>query len=172
MTDTATGTQSQMRPDYVAPAATRIGHIHLKVADLDRAITFYRDLLGFELLYRLAGAAFLSAGGYHHHIALNTWESKGGSAPPAGTTGLYHFAINYPTRRDLAIAVKRLLDRDWQRFNGACEWDGVPDAELPAWFPAWYLLEHPAGRQSQTSATLLQSLLNDAERLLSVPGVR
>ena len=96
------------------PAGTHIGHVHLKVADLDRAIRFYRDLLGFDLLYTMGSAAFLSAGGYHHHIALNTWESLGGSPPPGGSTGLYHFAINYPTRRDLAVAFKRLLDGGWQ----------------------------------------------------------
>jgi catechol 2,3-dioxygenase len=96
-----------------APAGTHIGHVHLKVADLDRAVDFYRDDLGFDLITRFGRqAAFLSAGGYHHHIGLNTWESAGGSPPP-GTTGLYHFAINYPTRRDLAAALKRLLDHGW-----------------------------------------------------------
>jgi catechol 2,3-dioxygenase len=95
------------------PAETRIGHVHLKVADLDRAIRFYRDLLGFDLVMNMGTAAFLSAGGYHHHIALNTWESQGGSPPAPGTTGLYHFAINYPTRRDLATALVRLLDGGW-----------------------------------------------------------
>src|SRR5712691_872278 len=89
----------------------RIGHIHLKVAGLDRALAFYRDVLGFELTQRYGDqAAFLSAGGYHHHIGLNTWESQGGSPPPQGTTGLYHFAINYPARRDLAAALTRLLE--------------------------------------------------------------
>ena len=89
----------------------RIGHVHLKVADLDRAIAFYRDVLGFELTQRYgAQAAFLSAGGYHHHIGLNTWESQGGSPPPSGATGLYHLAILYPTRADLADALRRLID--------------------------------------------------------------
>ena len=89
----------------------RIGHVHLKVADLDRAIAFYRDVLGFELTQRYGGqAAFLSAGGYHHHIGLNTWESQGGSPPPSGATGLYHLAILYPTRADLADALRRLID--------------------------------------------------------------
>jgi catechol 2,3-dioxygenase len=89
----------------------RIGHVHLKVADLERAVAFYRDTLGFELTQRYGSqAAFLSAGGYHHHIALNTWESQGGSPPPAGHTGLYHFAIVYPSRRHLAAALKRLLE--------------------------------------------------------------
>ena len=96
------------------PAGARIGHVHLKVADLDRAVSFYRDALGFDLMTRFGDqAAFLSAGGYHHHIGLNTWESQGGSPPPPGTTGLYHFAINYPERRDLAAALKRLLDSGW-----------------------------------------------------------
>ncbi len=95
------------------PAETRIGHVHLKVADLDRAIEFYRDRMGFDLLVNFGTAAFLSAGGYHHHIGLNTWESKNGAPPPTGTTGLYHFAINYPERRDLAAALARLLDSGW-----------------------------------------------------------
>src|ERR687894_3052338 len=93
---------------------TSIGHVHLKVADLPRAIAFYRDALGFDLMEQMGNsAAFLSAGGDHHHIGLNTWESAGGAPPAPGTTGLYHFAINYPTRRDLAAALTRLLDRGW-----------------------------------------------------------
>jgi catechol 2,3-dioxygenase len=89
----------------------RIGHVHLKVADLERAITFYRDVLGFELTQRFsAQAAFLSAGGYHHHIGLNTWESLDGDPPPRGVTGLYHLAILYPTRAELARALRRLID--------------------------------------------------------------
>ena len=88
-----------------------IGHVHLKVSDLDRALAFYRDVLGFELQQRLGEqAAFLSAGGYHHHLGLNTWESRGGSPPPRGTTGLYHAAIRYPDRAALADALKRLVD--------------------------------------------------------------
>lgn len=88
-----------------------IGHVHLKVADLDRAVAFYTEVLGFEVQTRMGDdAAFLSAGGYHHHIGLNTWESKGGSPPPRGTTGLYHFAIRYPTRAALARAVRSVLD--------------------------------------------------------------
>jgi len=87
-----------------------IGHVHLKVADLDRALAFYRDVLGFELTGRLGdSAAFVSAGGYHHHIGLNTWESRGGSPPPRGTTGLYHVAIRYPSRPALGRAVTRVL---------------------------------------------------------------
>src|SRR5687767_4946664 len=96
-------------PDPIDPQ-TRIGHVHLKVSDLERAIGFYRDVLGFELTQRFGRqAAFLSAGGYHHHIGLNTWESEGGLPPPTGTTGLYHVAILYPTRALLADALRRLL---------------------------------------------------------------
>ena len=86
-----------------------MGHVHLKVADLERALGFYRDVLGFELTQRFgSSAAFLSAGGYHHHIGLNTWESDGGQPPPSGTTGLYHLAILYPTRAQLGDALRRL----------------------------------------------------------------
>jgi catechol 2,3-dioxygenase len=89
---------------------TRIGHVHLKVADIDRALAFWCGVLGFELIQRYGpGAAFISAGGYHHHIGLNTWESKGGSPPAPGTTGLYHVAILYPTRAALADALRRLI---------------------------------------------------------------
>ena len=103
------------------PAGARIGHVHLKVSDLDRAIRFYSDLMGFDLVARLGDqAAFLSAGGYHHHIGLNTWDSAGGTPPPRGTTGLYHFAINYPERRDLAVALKRLLEGGWS-IDGASD---------------------------------------------------
>src|SRR5207245_1059782 len=88
----------------------RIGHVHLKVAELERALGFYRDVLGFEVTQRLGrDAAFLAAGGYHHHIALNTWESAGGSPPRPGATGLYHLAIVYPTRAALADALRRLI---------------------------------------------------------------
>jgi len=91
-------------------AETRIGHVHLKVADLERALGFYRNVLGFEVTQRMgSSAAFLSAGGYHHHIGLNTWESRGGSQPPIGATGLYHAAILYPTRPALADALRRLI---------------------------------------------------------------
>jgi catechol 2,3-dioxygenase len=90
-------------------AGVRIGHVHLKVADLDRALAFYCGVLGFELKQRYGNqAAFVAAGGYHHHIGLNTWESRGGSPPPRGTTGLFHLAILYPTRAALADALKRL----------------------------------------------------------------
>ena len=96
-------------PQNIAPVGTRIGHVHLKVADLDRALGFYQGLLGLRVTQRIGNAAaFLSAGGYHHHIALNTWESEGGVPPPAGTTGLYHLAILYPTRGALATALQHL----------------------------------------------------------------
>ncbi|GAB3778311.1 VOC family protein [Spirosoma horti] len=113
--------------DYTIPAQTRIGHIHLKVADLDRALAFYRDLLGFSLVTMYGNeAAFISAGGYHHHIGLNTWYSK--DAPPAPTraAGLFHTAILYPTRRDLAVALKRLIDANYP-ITGASD-HGVSEA--------------------------------------------
>ena len=88
-----------------------IGHVHLKVADLERALRFYRDVLEFEVMQRWGeSAAFLSAGGYHHHVGLNTWQSKGGSPPPPGSTGLFHFAIRYPTRAALGRALRRVLE--------------------------------------------------------------
>jgi catechol 2,3-dioxygenase len=91
-------------------AGVKIGHVHLKVADLDRALGFYCGVLGFALIQRYGSdAAFISAGGYHHHIGLNTWESRGGSPPPRGTTGLYHTAILYPTRPELADALRRVI---------------------------------------------------------------
>src|SRR5688572_26132304 len=92
-------------------SGTRIGHVHLKVADIDRALAFYNGVLGFEITQRMGeSAAFLSAGGYHHHIGLNTWDSEGGSPPPPGTTGLYHLAILYPTRAALADALRRVVE--------------------------------------------------------------
>jgi catechol 2,3-dioxygenase len=108
-------TQTKIAPDTTAAGApinpgVRIGHVHLKVADIDRALAFYCGVLGFELTQRIGPqAAFISAGGYHHHIGLNTWESRGGPAPPQGTTGLYHLAILYPTRAELADALRRLI---------------------------------------------------------------
>lgn len=105
----------------------KIGHVHLKVADLDRALAFYCGVLGFELMQRYGTqAAFISAGGYHHHIGLNTWESAGGTPPAAGTTGLYHFAILYPTRKALADALRRLQDAHIQ-LDGASD-HGVSEA--------------------------------------------
>lgn len=95
--------------EYPCDPSVRIGHVHLKVADLDRALAFYQGVLGFEITQRYGSeAVFLSAGGYHHHIGLNTWESKGGRAPPRGSTGLFHVAILYPTRATLADALRRL----------------------------------------------------------------
>ena len=105
----------------------RIGHVHLKVADIERALGFYCGVLGFELTQRFgAGAAFLSAGGYHHHIGLNIWESRGGPPPPPGTTGLYHLAILYPTRAELADALRRLI-RAGIPLDGAAD-HGVSEA--------------------------------------------
>jgi catechol 2,3-dioxygenase len=98
-----------------------IGHVHLKVADIDRALEFWHGILGFDVMHRYGEqAVFLSAGGYHHHIALNTWESRGGSPPPPGTTGLYHVAIRYPDRATLAAAVRRVLDAG-VRLDGASD---------------------------------------------------
>ena len=98
------------RHTYSISPGARIGHVHLKVSDLQRALDFYCGVLGFELTQRFgAQAAFVSAGGYHHHIGLNTWESRGGGPPAPGTTGLYHVAILYPSRRDLALALERLV---------------------------------------------------------------
>src|SRR5688500_6479677 len=103
------------------PTGTSIGHVHLKVADLERSVRFYHELIGFDISARYGKqAAFLSAGGYHHHIGLNTWESLNGQPSAPGTTGLYHFAILYPTRRDLATALKHLLDGGWS-IDGASD---------------------------------------------------
>jgi catechol 2,3-dioxygenase len=105
-----------MRTNAIHPAV-RVGHVHLRVSDLDRAIGFYRDALGLGVTAdgRKAGldAAFLAAGDYHHHVGLNTWESAGGTPPPPGHTGLYHVAFLYPDRRELGHAVRRLLDHGW-----------------------------------------------------------
>ena len=105
----------------------RIGHVHLKVSDLERSLRFYCDVLGFQPTQRYGTqAAFVSAGGYHHHIGLNTWDSLNGSPPPSGTTGLYHVAILYPTRRSLAVALRRLIDAGIQ-LDGASD-HGVSEA--------------------------------------------
>ncbi len=117
---------AERHPDPVA-AGTRIGHVHLKVADLDRSLAFYRDVLGFEVMQRYGDqAVFLSAGGYHHHLGLNTWESKGGRPPAPGTTGLYHTAILYPDRAALADALRRLVQAGI-RLDGASD-HGVSEA--------------------------------------------
>jgi len=105
----------------------RIGHVHLKVADLERSLAFYCGVLGFQLTQRYGpGAAFVSAGGYHHHIGLNTWESRGGKPPPRGTTGLYHVAILYPDRASLADALRRLIEHNIP-LEGAAD-HGVSEA--------------------------------------------
>ncbi|HYF95194.1 MAG TPA: VOC family protein [Symbiobacteriaceae bacterium] len=104
-----------------------IGHVHLKVSDLERSVQFYTEVLGFDVTARMGdSAAFLSSGGYHHHLGLNTWESEGGGPPAPGSTGLYHFAILYPTRRALGGALKRLLDHG-VRLDGAAD-HGVSEA--------------------------------------------
>ncbi|HEV7780283.1 MAG TPA: VOC family protein [Chitinophagaceae bacterium] len=112
---------------YTVPAATRIGHVHLKVTDLERSLQFYRDLLGFELQqYYGDSAAFISAGGYHHHIGLNTWQSKGAGPAPVRAAGLYHTAILYPARKDLAVILQRLIDANYP-LTGASD-HGVSEA--------------------------------------------
>ncbi|GAB3505119.1 VOC family protein [Spirosoma knui] len=117
---------SSMAP-YTIPAQTRIGHVHLKVADLDRALAFYCDLLGFSLITTYGKeAAFISAGGYHHHIGLNTWYSKNAPPAPVHSAGLFHTAILYPTRRDLAVAFQRLIDAKYP-ITGASD-HGVSEA--------------------------------------------
>jgi len=116
-----------MKEDYIIPAQTKIGHVHLKVADIQRSLKFYHDLLGFELTTMYGDqAAFISAGGYHHHIGLNTWQSK--DAPPASPhgVGLYHTAIVYPTRKDLAVIYDRLLKAHYP-LTGASD-HGVSEA--------------------------------------------
>lgn len=116
-----------MNGDYTIPASTRIGHVHLKVSDLERSLEFYCGLLGFELTTRYGSqAAFVSAGGYHHHIGLNTWHSEGASPAPVDGVGLYHTAIVYPTRKDLATILSRLVQADYP-LTGASD-HGVSEA--------------------------------------------
>jgi catechol 2,3-dioxygenase len=113
--------------DYTVPAQTRIGHVHLKVSDLDRSLAFYHELLGFAIMQRYGSqAVFVSAGGYHHHIGLNTWHSKGAGPAPVNVPGLYHTAILYPTRKDLAVILKRLLEAKYP-LTGASD-HGVSEA--------------------------------------------
>lgn len=122
-----TNSSARTIDSYHAPAGTSIGHVHLRVADLDRSLAFYVGILGFELTQRLGNqAAFVSAGGYHHHIGLNTWESLGGSPPPRGSTGLYHLAVLYPSRPELARAVRRVVDAGVE-LDGASD-HGVSEA--------------------------------------------
>jgi catechol 2,3-dioxygenase len=112
---------------YSVPPQTRIGHVHLKVADIERALKFYRDLLGFQVMqYYGDSAVFISAGGYHHHIGLNTWYSKGAEPAPVRAAGLFHTAIVYPTRKDLAVVLKRLMDANYP-LTGASD-HGVSEA--------------------------------------------
>ncbi len=109
--------------DYKIPAQTAIGHVHLKVSNIEKALGFYQGLLGFEITQRYGeGAVFISAGGYHHHIGLNTWHSKDAGPAPIRSAGLYHVAILYPTRKDLAIILKRLIDADYP-LSGASDHD-------------------------------------------------
>jgi catechol 2,3-dioxygenase len=113
--------------EYKAPAHTKIGHVHLKVADIDRSLKFYKDLLGFEITQHYGSSAvFLSAGGYHHHIGLNTWHSKNAGPAPVNTAGLYHLAILYPTRKDLAEVLMRLVEAKYP-LTGASD-HGVSEA--------------------------------------------
>jgi catechol 2,3-dioxygenase len=160
----------------------RIGHVHLKVADLERALGFYCGILGFEITQRYgAQAAFVSAGGYHHHIGLNTWESRGGSPPPSGTTGLYHTAILYPTRRALAGALRRVLEAGIP-LDGASD-HGVSEAlylrdpddngvELYWDRPADVWPRTPEGGLAMFSRRLdLDDLLNEVEPEASAPNV-
>jgi catechol 2,3-dioxygenase len=112
---------------YTVPSQTKIGHVHLKVTDLDRALSFYQELLGFELMQKYGTqAAFISAGGYHHHIGLNTWYSKGAEPAPVHAPGLFHTAILYPTRKDLAAILQRLIDAEYP-LTGASD-HGVSEA--------------------------------------------
>src|SRR2546423_1956631 len=162
-----------MNEELIDPK-TRIGHVHLKVADLARALAFYRDVLGFEVTQRYGErAVFLSAGGYHHHIGLNTWDSAGGEPPAPGTTGLYHLAIVYPTRAALADALRRLIAAGIP-LEGASD-HGVSEAlylrdpddngvELYRDRPEVEWPRDRDGRVSMTTARLdLDSLLREAE---------
>jgi len=116
-----------MEKNYTVPDQTRIGHVHLKVSDIERALKFYRDLLGFTVMQHYGDSAvFISAGGYHHHIGLNTWYSKGGPPAAEHAAGLFHTAILYPTRKDLAIILKRLIDANYH-ITGASD-HGVSEA--------------------------------------------
>jgi catechol 2,3-dioxygenase len=112
---------------YIVPSQTRIGHIHLKVSDINKSLSFYHDLLGFEIIQKYGSqAVFISAGGYHHHIGLNTWHSSNAAPAPVNSCGLYHTAILYPTRKDLAVILKRLVDAKYP-ITGASD-HGVSEA--------------------------------------------
>ena len=174
-----------MTPDATSrpiDSQVRIGHVHLKVADLERALGFYCGVLGFELTQRYGTqAAFVSAGGYHHHIGLNTWESLGGSPPPQGTTGLYHVAILYPTRRALAVALHRLMTAGIP-LDGASD-HGVSEAlylrdpddngvELYWDRPQEAWPRTPEGELAMFTRRLdLNSLLKEVEEITNIPNV-
>src|SRR5260370_17993324 len=118
------GDSNYMTNPKAIATATRIGHVHLKVSGLQRSLDFYCGVLGFELMQRMGNsAAFISAGGYHHHVGLNTWESAGGQAPPIGTTGLYHLAILYPTRAELCDPLRRIIR--WLLPLNSASYNGV-----------------------------------------------
>lgn len=156
------------------PAGTRIGHVHLKVADLDRALGFYRDVLGFTVTQRYGpDAVFLSAGGYHHHIGLNTWESRGGPAPAPGTTGLFHTAVLFPTRADLAAAARRVLAAgiplDGAADHGVSEALYLRDPDGNGVELCWDRPEAEWPRTAEGGIAMNNARL-DVEALLALPG--
>ena len=152
---------------------TRIGHVHLKVADLERALAFWRDVLGFELTQRYGTeAVFLSAGGYHHHIALNTWESRGGTPPPRRSTGLYHVAILYPTRAALADALRRIaaagIELEGAADHGVSEALYLRDPDDNGIELAWDRAPEEWPRDEQGGLAMVTRAL-DLEALLAEP---
>ncbi|WP_018649419.1 MULTISPECIES: VOC family protein [Thioalkalivibrio] len=170
------GTHSVNSPDFgPIEAGTRIGHVHLKVADLQRALDFYCGVLGFELTQRYGSqAAFMAAGDYHHHIALNTWESAGGSPPPAGTTGLYHLAILYPTRAALANALRRVraagIPLDGASDHGVSEALYLRDPDQNGVELYWDRPREAWPRNQEGDLAMVTRRL-DVEGLLSEPGL-
>jgi catechol 2,3-dioxygenase len=144
----------------------KIGHVHLKVSNIDKALKFYRDLLGFEITHRYGDeAAFLSAGGYHHHIGLNTWESRGGKAPPKSHTGLYHVAVLYPNRKELAKVLKKLADNNYP-ITGASD-HGVSEAiylDDPDGNGIELYADRPKGKWERTKPLDLDGLLKELEK--------
>lgn len=162
--------RSEISPFGAIDPGVTIGHVHLKVADLDRALAFYCGVLGFELVQRLGrGAAFISAGGYHHHLGLNTWESRGGSPPPPGTTGLYHVALRYPTRAALADALRR-LETAGIPLDGAAD-HGVSEA-LYLHDPDGNGLELYVDRPQEDWPQTAQGELEMYTRALDIDGLR